>query len=63
METAGETILPPEFTEFPKNTTGFLFSSPYNVRDVKWLGDCQSGITELATLLGWEKELESICKS
>jgi len=39
---------------------GFTFDHPANMRDVKWLGDCQEGVKKLASLLGWDKELEDL---
>jgi NAD-dependent deacetylase sirtuin 2 len=44
----------------PGSSTGFIFEHPQNVRDVKWLGDCQEGVKKLAELLGWGEELESL---
>ncbi|EFA77796.1 NAD+-dependent deacetylase [Heterostelium album PN500] len=36
---------------------GFKFGDANNKTDVKWIGDCQEGIIELAQLLGWKEEL------
>jgi hypothetical protein len=42
-------------------SSGFDFDWKYGLdRDVAYLGDCDEGIEKLASLLGWEKDLEHI---
>eukprot|EP01132_Coremiostelium_polycephalum_P004519 gene4519-5634_t len=49
------------FEEVGENSYGgFRFSDPSNQLDVKWIGDCQVGITEFAKLLNWDQELENL---
>lgn len=37
---------------------GFKFDSPH--RDALYIGDCDEGVKALASLLGWEKELQAL---
>lgn len=39
---------------------GFDFHPKTNYRDALYLGDCDSGVAELARLLGWEEELAAL---
>eukprot|EP01012_Entosiphon_sulcatum_P008635 TRINITY_DN14738_c0_g1_i1.p2 TRINITY_DN14738_c0_g1~~TRINITY_DN14738_c0_g1_i1.p2 ORF type:complete len:412 (+),score=46.61 TRINITY_DN14738_c0_g1_i1:4095-5330(+) len=39
---------------------GFDFSE-YNYRDCKFIGDCQTAISELCRLLGWQDDLDRLC--
>ena len=41
---------------------GFDFSEEGNYRDALWLGDCDDGFMELATLCGWGDELREMCE-
>ena len=41
---------------------GLDFSEEGNYRDALWLGDCDDGFTELATLCGWGDELREMCE-
>jgi len=56
-----EVAVAPEFS--PDYSGGFTFNYPANVRDVKWIGDCQDGIAKLCELLGWTEHLETLKKS
>eukprot|EP00899_Mesostigma_viride_P018056 jgi/Mesvir1/26251/Mv01616-RA.1 len=42
---------------------GFDFSEDSNYRDAKYIGSCDNGIWELARLLGWEKELQTMIEA
>ena len=44
----------------PFGSSGFKFNHASNTRDVKWLGDIQVGIQELAMLLDWDEELNQL---
>ena len=41
---------------------GFDFSAESNYRDALWLGDCDDGFMELATLCGWGDEIREMCE-
>ncbi|KAF2074535.1 hypothetical protein CYY_004162 [Polysphondylium violaceum] len=45
------------------NYGGFKFNEPSNKLDVKWIGDCQKGIVELAEKLNWKADLEKLSNS
>jgi NAD-dependent deacetylase sirtuin 2 len=42
---------------------GFDFDSETNRRDALFLGDCDDGFRELARLLGWDAELETLVEA
>ncbi|NXO46041.1 SIR2 deacetylase, partial [Locustella ochotensis] len=48
----------------PTNTPRLLINKEKTgqVRDVAWLGDCDSGCLALAELLGWKEELEELVR-
>jgi hypothetical protein len=52
-------FLPP-LSPYTRFAEGFAFNHANNIRDVKLLGECQSGIKKLADLLGWGQELEDL---
>ena len=42
---------------------GFDFAPESNRRDALFLGDCDDGFRELARLLGWDAELETLVEA
>lgn len=55
MEKVGDQVA--KIGDFFRQEKGFDFDGPDNVRDVALLGDLQKTLKDLATAVGWEKEL------
>ncbi|KAH3764925.1 NAD-dependent protein deacetylase sirtuin-2 [Pelomyxa schiedti] len=59
-EKAGITPDDPLLTLLGISPGGLQFDSPSNYRDVFWQGDCDTGCRELARLIGWQSDLETL---